>query len=345
MDDAPYFCHNCNSTISPVLPDYTCPQCNGGFIERVEGEDSPMDDYSTFELPPLDDNVGPSVLDALSSLLGRDSLSRSQSRTRTTNGDRSPSTDSANPTSAAASAVDSSEDGAGGGVRVGARFPGFEMTVRSGGSGVDVRWLQDLMSIVLGPGMSNDGGGGIPILFNLPSGNLGDYAWGQDGLDNVVTQLLNQLEGQGGVPPLTQDEIANVKTVEVTESMLEKNSQCSVCMDDFKVGEQVRGLVCDHFFHEACIVPWLERHGTCPVCRKELSSRQLGAAVGGGPSVSATPRAAGSDETPSGAGRSGTQASAAHPVGRTQVTVELGGDPWEQVIDDVLAEFGEPEVD
>merc|ERR1711862_9200 len=41
----------------------------------------------------------------------------------------------------------------------------------------------------------------------------------------------------------------------------------------------VRLLECEHCFHEGCIVPWLELHGTCPVCRKELSS---GASAGGG---------------------------------------------------------------
>ncbi|GBM34229.1 hypothetical protein AVEN_60571-1 [Araneus ventricosus] len=32
---ARFFCHKCSLEISPVLPDYTCPRCQGGFIEEV----------------------------------------------------------------------------------------------------------------------------------------------------------------------------------------------------------------------------------------------------------------------------------------------------------------------
>ena len=39
---------------------------------------------------------------------------------------------------------------------------------------------------------------------------------------------------------------------------------------DFSDGETVKQLECEHCFHSGCIVPWLELHGTCPVCRKEL---------------------------------------------------------------------------
>ena len=31
-----WYCHSCDADIDPVLPGYTCPQCNGGFIELVE---------------------------------------------------------------------------------------------------------------------------------------------------------------------------------------------------------------------------------------------------------------------------------------------------------------------
>ena len=38
----------------------------------------------------------------------------------------------------------------------------------------------------------------------------------------------------------------------------DKTLQCSVCMEDFKLNEEVRKLPCDHHFHTDCIVPWLK---------------------------------------------------------------------------------------
>ena len=45
-------------------------------------------------------------------------------------------------------------------------------------------------------------------------------------------------------------------------------AQCSVCWEDFVLGESVNQLRCEHIFHKDCITPWLELHATCPVCRK-----------------------------------------------------------------------------
>ena len=51
-------------------------------------------------------------------------------------------------------------------------------------------------------------------------------------------------------------------------SVSDQKTQCSVCWEDFVLSEEVRKLNCDHIFHEKCIFPWLELHGTCPICRK-----------------------------------------------------------------------------
>lgn len=46
---------------------------------------------------------------------------------------------------------------------------------------------------------------------------------------------------------------------------------CSICTEDFNVGEDQRVLPCDHRFHPECIDPWLLNvSGTCPLCRIDL---------------------------------------------------------------------------
>lgn len=34
--------------------------------------------------------------------------------------------------------------------------------------------------------------------------------------------------------------------------------QCSICMEDFHLDEEVKRLPCDHHYHEECIIRWLE---------------------------------------------------------------------------------------
>ncbi|KAI7217392.1 hypothetical protein KC333_g4268 [Hortaea werneckii] len=52
------------------------------------------------------------------------------------------------------------------------------------------------------------------------------------------------------------------------------NQHCSICTDDFELGQDQRVLPCNHRFHPPCIDPWLLNvSGTCPLCRIDLRPR------------------------------------------------------------------------
>jgi len=48
---------------------------------------------------------------------------------------------------------------------------------------------------------------------------------------------------------------------------LQMIKECTICIDDYKVGNIVRQLKCSHTFHQACIDKWLTTNKMCPNCR------------------------------------------------------------------------------
>lgn len=111
------------------------------------------------------------------------------------------------------------------------------------------------------------GGGGGNGSQTHPIGSLGDYFTGH-GLEQLLQHLAENDPNRYGTPPAKKEAVEAIPTVTVNE----KSVQCSVCLDDFEVGNEVKEMPCKHMFHDKCIIPWLELHSTCPVCRYELPS-------------------------------------------------------------------------
>lgn len=50
------------------------------------------------------------------------------------------------------------------------------------------------------------------------------------------------------------------------------NNDCSICLEDFKGGDNVITLQCKHIFHENCLTNWFIKQNSnkieCPICNK-----------------------------------------------------------------------------
>lgn len=73
-----------------------------------------------------------------------------------------------------------------------------------------------------------------------------------------------------GPCPASPPSISSIPTVSISESSL----PCAVCKDEFVTSFPARLLPCGHLYHSDCIVPWLSRHNSCPVCRAPIPSTQ-----------------------------------------------------------------------
>lgn len=60
------------------------------------------------------------------------------------------------------------------------------------------------------------------------------------------------------------DEYMPVRRVNLSEV---KEEICSVCLGEYKDGEEMRYTVCTHYFHKSCIDEWCVTNLSCPICR------------------------------------------------------------------------------
>ena len=43
---------------------------------------------------------------------------------------------------------------------------------------------------------------------------------------------------------------------------------CIICLSEFKKGQLIQVLDCNHMYHDQCIKEWYKRKKVCPICDK-----------------------------------------------------------------------------
>lgn len=124
----------------------------------------------------------------------------------------------------------------------------------------------------------------IDVIVSLLSGRLVRERIGPAMLSAVQSQMgavetsfeeVHNLFDTGGSKGLAGDSVEKIPKIVITNDNNVDDSgervSCSVCLQDFQLGETVRSLPhCHHMFHLPCIDKWLVRHGSCPLCRRDM---------------------------------------------------------------------------
>ncbi|XP_051033412.1 E3 ubiquitin-protein ligase RNF126 isoform X2 [Phodopus roborovskii] len=212
-----YFCHCCSVEIVPRLPDYICPRCESGFIEELPEETRNTENGSAPSTAPTDQNRQPfeSVDQHLFTLpQGYSQFAFGifdDSFEIPTFPPGAQADDGRDPESRREREHQSRH-------RYGARQPRARLTARRAtGRHEGVPTLegiiQQLVNGIISPAaVPSLGLGPWGVLHSNPM----DYAWGANGLDTIITQLLNQFENTGP-PPADKEKIQALPTVPVTE--------------------------------------------------------------------------------------------------------------------------------
>lgn len=239
-DSKLFFCHECTQEVYPKLPDYTCSQCNSGFIEELSNDESrASEDNVTEGLDEWEHMISIEPPD-----LGGDRRRREGPRLRPRNQ----------------------------GPHIMFQIGGGPSTMMTSGGPGNTSIDSFIQQVFNNLGVQVMRPPGASANFNLGS-SFGDYVWGPNGLDNIITQLLNQLESTGP-PPAEKTKIDSIPVVITTQKDVDENAECAVCRSEYSIGEEGKRLPCDHIFHPACIDPWLQLHDSCPICRCNLNGER-----------------------------------------------------------------------
>ena len=76
--------------------------------------------------------------------------------------------------------------------------------------------------------------------------------------------------------PTSNENLKKLKQFNMSEKYCKKEGEklelpnCCICIDEIAIGQKTILLPCGHMFHNDCIVTWLKKNNTCPMCRFEI---------------------------------------------------------------------------
>ena len=62
--------------------------------------------------------------------------------------------------------------------------------------------------------------------------------------------------------------IEKVKKNIVSLEEIDKSSTCSICLEEFNSEKEIAILDCKHIYHMECIIEWINKDTSCPLCRR-----------------------------------------------------------------------------
>ncbi|XP_055525203.1 E3 ubiquitin-protein ligase RNF181 isoform X2 [Wyeomyia smithii] len=81
--------------------------------------------------------------------------------------------------------------------------------------------------------------------------------------------FADELSSESLPPPASKELVKNLPEKLVTR----EDERCAICIKPNEdVNEPFLVLPCKHDFHKSCILPWLEKTNSCPLCRFEMKT-------------------------------------------------------------------------
>ena len=90
--------------------------------------------------------------------------------------------------------------------------------------------------------------------------------------ENIFININNLIEYdiRGPIKKEILKQLPKSKIIEVNK-LNDENKRCIICLEDFKCNDIIIYLPCFHIFHDYCIIKWLRKNATCPICKSNIN--------------------------------------------------------------------------
>lgn len=82
---------------------------------------------------------------------------------------------------------------------------------------------------------------------------------------DILEQTTNAGPDISTKPPASEEVLSNLPRLQIST-----RPNCPICTEEISPTDTATKLPCNHTFHLDCLLTWLRRNCSCPLCREEL---------------------------------------------------------------------------
>ena len=88
---------------------------------------------------------------------------------------------------------------------------------------------------------------------------------------------IDSLDDFDDIDGIDDDIINQYPTSKIKDisKLTEDKKRCSICLENFKNGDNSIILPCIHIFHGECIKKWMNKKNACPICKSKINNNEI----------------------------------------------------------------------
>jgi hypothetical protein len=94
------------------------------------------------------------------------------------------------------------------------------------------------------------------------TGRFGDAVTPITQAELLAANGLITVDAEEGRPAMSRDARDELRMVKMI-----KDELCAICQENMPAGSRAKAMPCGHKFHDNCLVSWVKKSNSCPMCR------------------------------------------------------------------------------